>query len=49
MIAWAQITIPSQVLAGETFEDWYALTGKQGEGVEGMINLVMSYSVSKLI
>lgn len=46
MIAWTQITIPPQVLAGETHEDWYPLTGKQGEGVEGMIHLVMSYTVS---
>lgn len=29
---------------GETHEDWYPLSGKQGEGVEGMINLVLSYS-----
>lgn len=48
MIAWTQITIPPQVLSGETFEDWYPLTGKLGEGVEGTIHLVMSYSVSKV-
>ncbi|KAL3267029.1 hypothetical protein HHI36_011172 [Cryptolaemus montrouzieri] len=46
LIAWATIVIPKQVLAGETHEDWYPLTGKQGEGVEGMINLVLSYTVS---
>lgn len=45
MIAWTQITIPSKVLGGETHEDWYPLTGKQGEGVEGTIHLVMSYTV----
>ncbi|RZF38641.1 hypothetical protein LSTR_LSTR003447 [Laodelphax striatellus] len=44
LIAWAVIPIPSSVLAGETHEDWYPLTGKQGEGLEGMINLVLSYS-----
>ncbi|CAH0561192.1 unnamed protein product [Brassicogethes aeneus] len=44
LIAWTQITIPQQVLAGDAHEDWYPLTGKQGEGVEGMINLVISYS-----
>jgi len=45
LIAWTQVTIPSQVLAGEeTHEDWYPLSGKQGEGVEGMINLVLSYN-----
>lgn len=49
MIAWAQITIPPKVLSGETHEDWYALTGKLGEGLEGTIHLVMSYSVSRFI
>lgn len=45
LIAWTQVTIPQQVLAGqETHEDWYPLSGKQGEGVEGMINLVLSYN-----
>lgn len=48
LIAWTQIVIPQQVLAGETHEDWYPLNGKQGEGVEGMINLVLSYSVSQI-
>nr|WPQ75097.1 toll-interacting protein [Antheraea pernyi]WRO44071.1 toll-interacting protein [Antheraea pernyi] len=45
LIAWAHITIPSAVLNGETHEDWYPLNGKQGDGLEGMINLVLSYSV----
>nr|CAH7754632.1 unnamed protein product [Callosobruchus chinensis] len=46
LIAWTQIVIPQQVLAGETHEDWYPLSGKQGEGAEGMINLVLSYTPS---
>ncbi|KAJ2945287.1 hypothetical protein O0L34_g9367 [Tuta absoluta] len=45
LIAWAHISIPPAVLQGETHEDWYPLNGKQGDGVEGMINLVLSYSV----
>lgn len=36
------------VLQGETHEDWYPLNGKQGDGVEGMINLVLTYTVSML-
>ena len=46
LIAWAHIPIPQPVLSGETHEDWFPLSGKQGEGMEGMINLVLSYSVS---
>nr|ABZ80666.1 tollip-like protein [Sitophilus zeamais] len=46
LIAWTQITIPQQVLQGETHEDWYPLSGKQGEGMEGMINLVLSYNAT---
>lgn len=45
LIAWTQIQIPQQVLNGQTHEDWYPLSGKQGEGVEGMVNLVLSYLV----
>lgn len=45
LIAWAHIDIPAQVLQrGETHEDWYMLSGKQGANQEGMINLVFSYS-----
>ncbi|KAL4703340.1 hypothetical protein ACJJTC_013106 [Scirpophaga incertulas] len=45
LIAWAHIPIPPAVLNGETHEDWYPLNGKQGDGMEGMINLVLSYCV----
>lgn len=48
LIAWTQVTIPQNVLAGETHEDWYPLSGKQGEGLEGTINLVLSYNVRSL-
>ncbi|KAL1459726.1 hypothetical protein WDU94_011681 [Cyamophila willieti] len=44
LIAWAKISIPDSVMKGETHEDWFPLSGKQGEDKEGMINLVLSYS-----
>ena len=46
-IAWGLIPIKEEVFAGETLEDWYALSGKQGEDKEGMLNLVFSYRVGK--
>lgn len=46
LIAWNDIVIPDAVLRGETHEDWYPLSGKQGDDQEGFINLVLSYSPS---
>lgn len=45
LIAWANIILPPAVLKGETREEWFPLSGKQGEGLEGMIHLVLSFSV----
>lgn len=42
-IAWGLVAIKDSVFSGETLEDWYSLSGKQGEDKEGMINLVFSY------
>lgn len=44
-IAWGLVTIKDEVLQGETLDDWYSLSGKQGEEKEGMINLVFAYQV----
>ncbi|KAK4886483.1 hypothetical protein RN001_002754 [Aquatica leii] len=46
LIAWTTITIPQQVMNGETHEDWYQLNGKLGDGLEGMINIVLSYTAA---
>lgn len=48
LIAWAEIKIPDAVLTGETVDEWYCLSGKQGEGLEGQIHLVMSFSTTPL-
>ncbi|KAI1301519.1 Toll-interacting protein [Halotydeus destructor] len=43
-IAWAMVNIPQRVLDGETVEDWIPLNGKQGDGREGTIGIVMSFT-----
>ncbi len=41
-IAWAEYKIPSQIFTGETVEHWIPLDGKQGDGKEGTICLILS-------
>lgn len=45
LIAWAEIKITDSVLRGETEEEWHPLSGKQGEALEGMLDLVLSFTV----
>ena len=45
-MAWTHVQIPESVFNGETNDDWYLLNGQQGDAREGMINLIISYSVS---
>lgn len=47
-IAWAHVTIPQTVMEGQTVDDWFPLTGKQGDDKEGMINLIMTFSKDHL-
>ncbi|CAD6997864.1 unnamed protein product [Ceratitis capitata] len=44
LIAWCEIKIPQSVMRGETHEEWYPLSGKQGDGLEGAIDIVLSFS-----
>lgn len=43
-IAYATIPIPTQLFDGETVNEFYNLSGKQGLDQEGQVNLILSYN-----
>jgi len=45
-VAWAYYELTDELLSGETVEEWIVLSGKQGEGLEGNINVILSFHVS---
>lgn len=45
LIGYGQITIPEVVFCGESVDDWFQLSGKQGENKEGSIHLIFTLSV----
>ncbi|KAL3078752.1 hypothetical protein niasHS_014534 [Heterodera schachtii] len=43
-VAWAHVIMPPAIFNHETIDEWYQLSGPQGEGKEGVVNLVISFS-----
>uniref|UniRef100_A0A158P862 CUE domain-containing protein n=1 Tax=Angiostrongylus cantonensis TaxID=6313 RepID=A0A158P862_ANGCA len=43
-VAWAHVMLPQAIFNGETIDDYYPLSGQQGEGKEGMLHLIVSFA-----
>ncbi|KAH7716814.1 CBN-TLI-1 protein [Aphelenchoides avenae] len=43
-IAWSHIILPEAIFNSESIDEWYPLSGQQGEGKEGVVNMVISFS-----
>ncbi|CAD6196176.1 unnamed protein product [Caenorhabditis auriculariae] len=43
-IAWAHIMLPQTIFNGESVDDYFHLSGQQGEGKEGMVHLVLAFA-----
>lgn len=41
-VAWAHFEFPEDLFNGETVEEWVQLNGRQGNGEEGNINIILS-------
>ncbi|KAL8581490.1 hypothetical protein ACOMHN_042883 [Nucella lapillus] len=41
-VAWGVIPIPRSVTSRETVDEWFNLSGRLGDGLEGSVNIVMS-------
>ncbi|WAR06925.1 TOLIP-like protein [Mya arenaria] len=43
-VAWTYITFPAAALNGETVDQWFPLSGKQGDEKEGTLNLILTFT-----
>lgn len=48
LIGYGQIPIPEAVFRGESVDEWFQLSGKQGENKEGSIHLIFTLVVTML-